>query len=111
MTNFRKEWLPNDIDSVEKLWVWATENLQYLYPNKLYVDSLDLNGEDLELRVIEGDTFFLTAPQIAEYRYLGRSAIKISPDHKLYGRVYQHAIPFDDAANPKSVPVEFRQAA
>lgn len=111
MTTLKKEWIPNNIDSVEKLWVWCAEILQYRYPNTLYTDSLDQNGEDLKLRVIEANNFFLTAPTIPEYRYLSRSAIKISPDHKLYGHIWEHAISFDDAANPQSVPAEMRQVA
>lgn len=73
MTTFKKEWLPNDIDSVEKLWIWATVNLHYHYANTLYTDSLDENGEDLDLRVVEGNLFYLTAPQVPEFRYLGRA--------------------------------------
>lgn len=111
MTKLEKAWIPNNIDSIEKLWVWCAEILQYRYPNKLYVDSLDQNGENLQLRVIEANNFFLTAPAIPEYRYLSRSAIKISPDYKLYGKVWEHAIQFDDAASPQSVPAEMRQAA
>lgn len=108
MTVLRKEWIPNNIDSVEKLWVWCAEVLKYRYPNVLYIDSLNQNGEDLKLRVVEGTNYFLTSPPIPEYRYLSRSAIKISPDHILYGKLWEHAIPFDDAANPQSVPAELR---
>lgn len=110
MTVLQKAWNPNNIDSVEKLLVWCLEIMQYRYPNTLYTDSLDQNGEDLKLRVVEANNFFLTAPAIPEYRYLGRAAVKISPDHKLYGKIWEHAIPFDDAANPQSVPAEMRQS-
>jgi hypothetical protein len=111
MTTLQKIWIPNNIDSVEKLWVWSAEILQYRYPNVLYTDSLDQNGEDLKLRVIEANTFFLTAPEPSEYRYLSRSAIRISPDYKLGGRIWEYAIPFDSPTSPQSVPVEMRQAA
>lgn len=111
MTKLEKAWIPNDIDSVEKLIVWGMEILQYKYPETTYIDSLDQNGEDLDLRVAEGNPFFLTAPSPAEYRYLSRSAIKLSPDHKLYGKLYQHALPIDNPANPQSVPPELRQGA
>jgi hypothetical protein len=111
MTVLQKAWIPNDIDSVEKLIVWGLEILQYRYPNVLYTDSLDQNGEDLNLRVVEGNNFFLTASTTPEYRYLGRVAVKISPDYKLYGKIWNHAIAFDNPASPQSVPAELRQAA
>lgn len=111
MTTLNQAWIPADIDTVEKLYVWCSEILQYSYPNLLYTDSLDQNGEELKLRVIESNPFFLTAPEIPEYRCLLRGAVKLSPNHKLGGKLYQFALPFDNPSSPIAVPIEMRRAA
>lgn len=108
MTLFLKTQIPDEIQTVEQLSVWCSEILSNLYPNLTCVEQISAEtGEDIKVRRIEANKFYYTAPEVPAWRYASRSFIDISSDHQRYGKIWQHARDFGDAA----IPTEMRKPA
>lgn len=100
MTQFLPSYIPAEITTIEQLRVWCDEILVYLYPDKTVVETLDNEGNEIKSRVIEANRFHYTAPVPSEWRYVTRSSIKLSANHHVYGRVWEHAQIVGDQAVP-----------
>lgn len=100
MTQFLPSYLPAEITTLEQLRVWIDEVLVYLYPNKTIVQTLDQNGDDVLSRQIEAYKYYYTAPATPEWRYVSTCSIKLSPNHHVYGRLWEHAQSLGDDAIP-----------
>lgn len=107
MTKFLPSYIPAEITTLEQLRVWIDEIFVYLYPTKTVVETLDTDGNEIKSVVIEGNKYYYTAPTTPEWRYVSRCAIKLSPNHHVYGRIYEHALDIGDDA----IPAQMRRAA
>lgn len=107
MTQFLPSYIPAEITTIEQLYVWCSEILVYRYPDKLIVQTLDPNGEEIRSQQIEGNKYYYTAPAIPEWRYSTTGGIKLSPDHHLGGGVWLYALPIGS----ETVPTQMRKAA
>lgn len=90
MTPFNKNQIPASITTTEALAVWLAEIHQYNYPEILCVEYLDNDNLPIRRRVVEANQFYFTAPQPAEWRYASRQSIKLKPQFKTSGRVWDH---------------------
>lgn len=100
MTAFTPADLPPTINSVEKLAVWAAEVLQNLYPNLTTVEFLNESGTPQNSRVVESCKFFLTAPNPPEWRHLSRFSFRLSPNHQVEGKIWEHIQDLGTSAIP-----------
>lgn len=107
MTQFLPSYIPAEITTIEQLKVWCDEILVYLYPNKTVVETLDQDGEEIKSNQIEANKFYYTAPATPEWRYVSRSAIKLSPNHHVFGRIWEHA----QVIGSDTVPTQMRRPA
>lgn len=104
MTRFLPEQIPVGIQTIEQLIVWGGEILQNGYPDQTVIINLDEDGNEVKARDVEASKFYWTAPDPAEWRYSARFEIKLSPNHQVYGRIWDHAQPlgnFDIPAQMK----------
>lgn len=106
MTQFLPSYIPAEITTVEQLAVWCSEILVYLYPDKSVVQTLDQDGEEISSRQVEGNKFYYTAPATPEWRYVSQASIDLSPNHHVYGRIWEHAQPLGNDA----IPAQMRRA-
>lgn len=107
MTQFLTSYIPQEITTVEQLAVWCSEILVYLYPNRSVVQTLDQNGEEISSRQVEGNKFYYTVPATPEWRYVAQASIKLSPNHHVYGRIWEHA----QAIGSDTIPAQMRRAS
>lgn len=107
MTQFLPSYIPQEITTVEQLVVWASEILVYLYPDNSLVQTLDQNGDEITARQVEANKFYYTAPTIPEWRYVSTYSIKLSPNHHVFGRVWEHAQPVGN----ETVPTQMRRVS
>lgn len=104
MTLFLRERIPVEIQTIEQLHIWTSEILQNRYPNLVCVEQINPETqEDIKVRRIEANKFYYTAPEIPTWRYVCRTEIDISPDHQRYGKLWEHALQFGDAAIPSEM--------
>lgn len=107
MTLWNRDETPTNIQTIEQAIVYFGEILQNAYPDKTVVTALDENGEELKARSIEANKFYWTAADPPEWRYSARFEIKLSPNHQIYGRIWEHALSLGDAA----IPLQMRKVA
>lgn len=106
MTSFSKAQIPDSITTTEALAVWVAEIHQYLYPNTFCVEYLDNDNLPIKRRVIESNQFYFTAPNPAEWRHASRHSIKLKPQFKTRGRVWEHA----EEIGEEEIPFSMTQA-
>lgn len=107
MTQFLTSYVPQEITTIEQLVVWASEILVFLYPDNSLVQTLDQNGDDVLSRQVEGNKFYYTVPTDPEWRYVAQASIKLSANHLVYGRIWEHAQPIGS----ETVPTQMRRVA
>lgn len=100
MTAFLPANIPGSIQTIEQLTVWCTEILQVNFPNSECIEFLDEDGDPLPRRIVESNTFFYTAPNPAEFRHSARISLKVRPEWKTTGRVYDHIEPIGSTPIP-----------
>lgn len=105
MTLFRRELIPDEIQTLEQLMIWGGEILQNAYPDVTVVTNLDENANEIKARAVEASKFYWTAPDPAEWRYSARFEIKLSANHQIYGRIWEHALPIGNA----TIPLQMRK--
>lgn len=106
MTQFLPSYIPQEITTVEQLAIWCSEILVYLYPDRSVIQTLDNDGEEISSRQVEANKFYYTAPETPEWRYVAQSSIKISQNHHVYGRIWEHAQPIGNDV----IPAQMRRA-
>lgn len=103
MTDFTRDMIPGDIDTLEKLSVWVAENFAYLYPEIYCYEFKDENNEPYPRTVVECSSYYFTATKPGEYRHTYRHSIKLNPDFRLGGQVYKYAQPIGNLAIPSKM--------
>ena len=100
MTDFSRDMIPGDCDSLEKLSVWVAECFAYLYPETYCFEFLDENNEPYPRTVVECSSFYFTALKPGQYRHTYRHSIELSPDFRFGGQVHKYAKPLGNLAIP-----------
>ena len=100
MTDFSREMIPPDCNTLEKLSVWVAESFAYLYPEIYCYEFVDENNEPYPRTVVECSTFYFTAQRPGQYRHTYRHSIEISSDFRMGGQVYKYAKPIGNLAIP-----------
>lgn len=104
MTQFTKDMIPASITTTEQLAVWVSEVHAYRYGTKKVTEAINEDGEPVDVFVAETDTFYNTAPTTPEYRHLARHSIKLRPEYKIFGKIWEHTQILGD----DTVPLEMR---
>lgn len=93
--------LPSSITTVEALAVWALMVLNNQYPDLKIIEAIDDKGQDVAVRAVEGNTFYITASEPATWRYLARLSVPLRKEFQQSGRIWEHVrILGDDAIPP-----------
>lgn len=96
--------LPSSITTVEALAVWSLTVLNNLYPDLLVAEAVDDQGQDVEVRAVEGNTFYITASDPATWRYLARLSVPLRKEFQQTGRIFESVKILGDDA----IPVAFK---
>lgn len=80
MTNFTKSMVPDTVNSVEAVYVWAATVLSVLYADKDSIEGLDGNSEPVKTRCVQVGTVYLTAPDPEAWRHISRVSLGIQPE-------------------------------
>lgn len=93
--------LPSSITTVEALAVWALTVLNNSYPDLKVVEAIDDEGQDVEVRAVEANTFYITASETPTWRYLARLSVPLRKEFQQSGKIWEHVrILGDDAIPP-----------
>jgi len=74
MTAFTKTQLPDSVDSLEELAVWAISTLAYIN-----ADTTAIEGPGISERAAQAGIFYVETDK--KYRFLGRVSIQMSPEY------------------------------
>lgn len=78
MTAFSPSMIPSSVDTLEKLVVWSTTALQYLYPTQVSEE-----GEGFVEKAVSSNAFYV--PSANRHVYLSRASLPLSPDRVVGG--------------------------
>lgn len=95
MTAFAPTQIPASVDTVEKLAVWATELLSYLYHEETFIEEVGRS----ELAVTAGP-FQIAANNTVTFRHIARAAIELNRDFKSGGDIWGYAQPLGNLTIP-----------
>lgn len=95
MTSFNTSQLPASIDTVEKLAVWASVTLNYLYFDEFVTESRNSN-----VRVAQSAPFNITATDPIQWRQISRQSIELNPDWVSSGKLWEFAKPIGNSTIP-----------
>lgn len=93
--------LPASVDTVEKLYIWATSVLSYVAPTIRVFEQV---GQAAELAA-SGAVYDIAIPDIdwnytVTFRYIGRCSLPVNINHKFGGQVWTYAETLSSAAIP-----------
>lgn len=99
MTAFVKADLPDSINTVEKLAVWAETLLQHLNPELTVIEAS--GGLD---RAVLSQPWFITASAPPTWRVISRSSIQLTSTWQRGGKIWNFATELSATA----IPSEFK---
>jgi hypothetical protein len=99
MVAFSRNDLPDSVNSVEKLIVWAETLLQNLCPE---VTAIEVSGS--VDRIAISQPWFIQAANPPTWRVISRSSIPVSSQWQRSGKLWVHAVDVSAA----SIPAEFK---
>lgn len=98
MTYFQRTDLPADIDSVEKLQVWATSVLAYLYPNQMSFESKEVGVRQASLLPFYNDSEEDSG--LWHWQVISRCSLWQSAGRLTGGQEYQYVQPLGQLIVP-----------
>lgn len=89
MTRLAISDIPQSIQTVEALFVWAASVLDYTNKDAVSVEGLDANGVGVNAKCVTANVFYNDAPKETEYRFVSRGSLQVAPEYKL-GQVWNY---------------------
>jgi len=99
MVAFSRNDLPDSVNSVEKLIVWAETLLQNLCPE---VTAIEVSGSVERISISQ--PWFIQADNPPRWRVISRSSIPVSAQWQRSGKLWTHAVDVSAA----TIPAEFK---
>lgn len=99
MVAFTRADLPDSINTVEKLELWAVTLLQHLHPEYLVIEAA--GGQD---RAVVSQPWFINAANPPAWRIISRTSIQINSNWQRGGKIWNFAQDLSSAA----IPTEFK---
>jgi hypothetical protein len=98
MTAFTPSDIPTEIDTVEKLHVWTSTLLSYLYPDLTVIESAGS-----AVRAMTSGPFQITAVEPSIWRLVDRGSIALDKEWRgANNQVWNYALPLGTTAIPAS---------
>jgi hypothetical protein len=95
MTSFTPSDIPTDINTIEKLEVWAAHLLAYLNPDLVAVEATGSQS-----RAANAAPFYITASDPAVWRNISRVSVPLDREWQGGGNIWSYARELSTAAIP-----------
>lgn len=99
MVAFSKADLPDSINTVEKLELWAVTLLQHLNPTTTVIEAAGSTD-----RAVVSQPWFITADATPKWRVISRSSIEVNSNWQRGGKIWNFAVELSSA----TIPSEFK---